>query len=43
MRKKNYNEDYFEQIDTEDKAYFLGFIYADGSVIYDNEKYRYKK
>ena len=42
MRKKNYNEDYFEQIDTEDKAYFLGFIYADGSVIYDNEKYRYK-
>lgn len=26
MRKKNYNEDYFEQIDTEDKAYFLGFI-----------------
>ena len=42
MRKKNYNEDYFEQIDTEDKAYFLGFIYADGSVIYYNEKYRYK-
>ena len=27
-----FNEDYFETIDTEDKAYFLGFIVADGSV-----------
>lgn len=27
-----FNEDYFEKIDTEDKAYFLGFIVADGSV-----------
>ena len=26
MIRKNYNEDYFEKIDTEDKAYFLGFI-----------------
>ena len=26
------NEDYFETIDTEDKAYWLGFIYADGNV-----------
>jgi hypothetical protein len=28
----NFDEDYFESIDTEDKAYFLGFIVADGSV-----------
>lgn len=27
-----FNEDYFEVVDTEDKAYFLGFIAADGSV-----------
>ena len=33
--KYDFNENYFENIDTEDKAYFLGFIVADGSV---NEK-----
>ena len=27
-----FNENYFEKIDTEDKAYFLGFIVADGCV-----------
>lgn len=31
-RKYTFNEDYFEQIDSKDKAYFLGFIYADGYV-----------
>ena len=29
-RKYHINENYFEKIDTEGKAYFLGFIYADG-------------
>lgn len=29
---KNSDNTYFEHIDTPDKAYFLGFIYADGSV-----------
>ena len=29
----SFNEDYFEKIDTEDKAYFLGFIVADGCVL----------
>lgn len=30
MKKKyNFNEDYFEVIDTEEKAYWLGFLYAD--------------
>ena len=32
-RKNNFNEDYFESIDTEHKAYWLGFIYADGCVM----------
>lgn len=27
-----YNEDYFSEIDTKDKAYWLGFIYADGFI-----------
>lgn len=30
--KYKFNENYFENIDTEDKAYFIGFIVADGSV-----------
>ena len=29
-RRYNLNENYFEKIDTEDKAYFLGLLYADG-------------
>jgi intein/homing endonuclease len=31
-RKYSLNENYFEKIDSDDKAYILGFIYADGSV-----------
>lgn len=30
--KYHFNEDYFKDIDTEDKAYWLGFIYADGCI-----------
>ncbi len=30
------NESFFEEIDTEAKAYFLGFLYADGNVNPDN-------
>lgn len=37
-RKYFFNEDYFETIDTSDKAYWLGFIYADG---YITEKRKY--
>lgn len=31
-RKYNFNQEYFEDIDTEEKAYWLGFAYADGYV-----------
>jgi intein-encoded DNA endonuclease-like protein len=33
--KYKINKEYFSKIDSEDKAYFLGFLYADGSM---NEK-----
>ena len=29
-KRYEYNHDYFECIDSEDKAYWLGFIWADG-------------
>lgn len=32
MRKYKLNENYFEKIDTEEKAYWLGFICADGCI-----------
>lgn len=35
-RKYNYNDNYFENIDTEEKAYWLGFIAADGSIVNNN-------
>lgn len=40
MSEYNYNEKYFEIIDTENKAYWLGFLYADGYIepIYRKEK-----
>lgn len=40
MSEYNYNEKYFETIDSEHKAYWLGFLYADGYVepIYRREK-----
>ena len=40
MSKYNYNKDYFSVIDTEDKAYWLGFLYADGCInrYYRNDK-----
>lgn len=37
-RKYNLNHDYFENIDTPEKAYWLGFIYADGYISSSNGK-----
>ena len=31
-QKYHYNDTYFETIDTEEKAYWLGFLYADGEI-----------
>jgi hypothetical protein len=42
MKRKKFNEDYFEIIDTPEKAYFLGFIFADGCLIDNPKEYRYK-
>lgn len=39
--KYNIDETKFEKIDTEEKAYWLGFIYADGNV-YESGKYKTK-
>ena len=32
-KTKSVNEDFFEKIDTPEKAYILGFIYADGYIV----------
>ena len=37
-RKYFFNEDFFEVIDTQEKAYWLGFLYADGCVTEDGIK-----
>ena len=42
MRKYSFNEHFFEKIDSEEKAYFLGLIFADGCIINDVKKYRYQ-
>lgn len=36
------NEDYFSVIDNPNKAYWLGFIYADGFVVYDKNRRNYE-
>ena len=40
MSKYSYNDDYFKKIDTAEKAYWLGFLYADGCItrFYRGEK-----
>jgi len=38
-RKYQYNENYFENINTEEKAYWLGFIAADGCISFKPKKH----
>ena len=38
-RKHHFNEHYFDVIDTEDKAYWLGFWFADGNIQFKKSKY----
>lgn len=39
-RKHHINENYFDVIDSQDKAYILGFLYADGYNSYDKRAIR---
>ena len=38
-RKYHHQEDYFDSIDTEDRAYWLGFMFADGYIINNDNRY----
>lgn len=38
-RKYFHDEDFFETIDTEEKAYWLGFMFADGYIVNNENKY----
>jgi len=38
-RKYFHNVDFFETIDTEEKAYWLGFMYADGYIVNNENRY----
>lgn len=43
LRKiKNFNKDYFSKIDNANKAYWLGFIYADGYIVVNNNNRNYE-
>lgn len=41
-RKNNLNHEYFKTIDTEGKAYWLGFLMADGCVYKGSDKHSYR-
>lgn len=38
---KKFNENFFDVIDTEEKSYFLGFLYADGNIRINKSKSGY--
>ena len=40
LRKYNFDESFFDAVDSEEKAYFLGLLYADGSVSQKNKSVR---
>ncbi|MEH7277872.1 recombinase family protein [Bacillus toyonensis] len=40
--KSTFNQNFFDKIDTEEKAYWLGFIYADGCITSNKDSYLLK-
>lgn len=42
MTRYNFNEHYFDNIDSSDKAYWIGFIWADGYVCKRDRGNRYE-
>ena len=42
VKIRDFNSDYFKNIDCSAKAYWLGFLYADGQVIYDEARRSYE-
>lgn len=41
VRKAKFNDDYFEEINTDEKAYWLGFWFADGCICYSKQDNSY--
>ena len=41
-KNREINDDYFHDINDSDKAYFLGLIYADGWVVFNENKRNYE-
>ena len=41
-KKRSINDTYFDNIDTPLKAYFLGFIYADGWIVCSEDRHNYE-
>lgn len=41
-KKREINHNYFNNIDTSIKAYFVGYIYADGWIQYDENRHNYE-
>lgn len=42
FKNRKINDDYFDNIDTSLKAYFLGFIFADGWIVINPENHNYE-
>ncbi len=40
LRRDLFNSEYFKYINSEDKAYFLGFLFADGSIVGNSLKWK---
>ena len=42
QKTRSFNDSFFETIDSKEKAYWLGFIYADGYILFNEEKSNYE-